>query len=97
MPGVFDGEKTTAPYDYHMPQIFTLPQVMVKTLPDNKLVPMTNPFFQYKFADTDLTEKEWEASGINVMTFFAAKQIPSHAYTDRNTQCEKGDPASWWL
>ena len=69
MPGVFKNHKTTSPYDYHMPQIFTLEDLMVKTLPDEKLVPMSNPFLQYRFVDSDLTKKEWEASGIDVRAF----------------------------
>ncbi|KAH7311251.1 hypothetical protein B0I35DRAFT_481241 [Stachybotrys elegans] len=40
---------TTAPYDWGAPQIFTLPEVMVRRLPDNELVPMPNPFFQFQF------------------------------------------------
>ncbi|KAH7232954.1 common central domain of tyrosinase-domain-containing protein [Fusarium tricinctum] len=40
---------TTAPFDWGAPQIFTLPEVMVRRLPDNKLISMPNPFFQFKF------------------------------------------------
>ncbi|MCJ1284989.1 hypothetical protein MMC26_004326 [Xylographa opegraphella] len=72
MPGVFQGYKTTSPYDYHMPQIFTLQEVMVKTLPDEQLVAMSNPFFQYRFAPGDFTEEEWDASNIDVRDSFQA-------------------------
>ncbi|CVL03756.1 related to tyrosinase precursor (monophenol monooxygenase) [Fusarium mangiferae] len=40
---------TTAPFDWGAPQIFTMPQVMVKRLPDNELISMPNPFFQFNF------------------------------------------------
>ncbi|KAF5723958.1 tyrosinase precursor (monophenol monooxygenase) [Fusarium mundagurra] len=51
-PGVTNPDGTaTAPFDCGAPQIFTLPTVMVRRLPDNELVPMTNPFFQFKFND----------------------------------------------
>ncbi len=66
MPGVFKDNKTVSPYDYHMPQIFTLPEVMIKTLPDNELKPMINPFFKYDFAPGDLNPEEWEHSGLDV-------------------------------
>lgn len=44
---------------------------MVKTLPDNELKLMDNPFFQYKFASTDIKPEEWDVAGINVSTFRA--------------------------
>ncbi|KAF5586322.1 tyrosinase precursor (monophenol monooxygenase) [Fusarium pseudocircinatum] len=46
----------TAPFDWGAPQIFTLPEVMVRRLPDNELVPMTNPFFQYEFTTAQFTK-----------------------------------------
>ncbi|KAJ1326981.1 tyrosinase [Microdochium nivale] len=50
-PGVSNPENgtTTAPYDWGAPQILTLPEVMVRRLPDNELVAMPNPFFQFQF------------------------------------------------
>ncbi|GJC86338.1 tyrosinase [Colletotrichum liriopes] len=50
-PGVSNSKEgtTTAPYDWGAPQIFTLRQVMVRRLPDNELVSMPNPFFQFQF------------------------------------------------
>lgn len=65
-PGVSSGKTTTAPFDYRLPQIFTLPEIMVKTLPDNELKAMLNPFWQYKFAAGDLSSNEWQLSGIDV-------------------------------
>lgn len=65
-PGVSKGKTTTAPFDYRLPQIFTLPEVMVKTLPDNELKAVANPFWQYKFAAGDLKPNEWQLSGIDV-------------------------------
>lgn len=65
-PGVFDGQTTTAPFDYHLPQIFTLSEVMVKTLPDNELKALPNPFWQYKFGAGDLKAHDWQISGIDV-------------------------------
>lgn len=59
IPGVVDGTTTTSPYDYHAPQIFTLPEVMVKRLPDNKLVNMPNRFFQYAFSIDDSKRINW--------------------------------------
>ncbi|KAF5591026.1 tyrosinase precursor (monophenol monooxygenase) [Fusarium subglutinans] len=57
-PGVTNPRKgtTTAPYDWGAPQIFTLREVMVRRLPDNKLVPMKNPFFQFEFSDEQLSK-----------------------------------------
>ena len=78
VPGVFDGEITTAPYDYHMPQIFTLPKVMIKTLPDNELREMDNPLFKYDFAESDLSPAEWKASTLDVSFMFAAQAIRTY-------------------
>lgn len=39
---------------------------MVKTLPDNELKAVGNPFWQYKFASGDLKPNEWQLSGIDV-------------------------------
>ncbi|OBS26116.1 hypothetical protein FPOA_00059 [Fusarium poae] len=60
---------TTAPYDWSAPQIFTLPEVMVRRLPDNKLVPMPNPFFQYQFNSEQfqyLTREGYPATLANI-------------------------------
>lgn len=65
-PGVVDGQKKTAPFDYGLPQIFTLPEVMVRTLPDNELKALANPFWQYKFSAGDLKAHDWQISGIDV-------------------------------
>ncbi|RBQ80962.1 hypothetical protein FVER14953_10660 [Fusarium verticillioides] len=54
-PGVINKDgTTTAPFDWGAPQIFTLPEVMVRRLPDNELVPMANPFFQFEFSQDQL-------------------------------------------
>ncbi|KAF5583284.1 tyrosinase precursor (monophenol monooxygenase) [Fusarium pseudoanthophilum] len=49
-----DDGTTTGPLDWGAPQIFTLPEVMVRRLPDNKLIPMANPFFQFAFSPEQL-------------------------------------------
>lgn len=59
-PGVFANNKTVADYDYHLPLIFTTPQIMAKTLPDNEFVPVVNPFFNYRFEPSDFSKDEWE-------------------------------------
>ncbi|MCJ1439065.1 hypothetical protein MMC27_008456 [Xylographa pallens] len=82
MPGVVKHGTTTAPYDYHMPQIFTLQEVMVKTLPDEQLVAMSNPFLQYKFASGDLTEEEWKASNIDITIPNVKEQTLRHGGND---------------
>lgn len=53
---------------------------MVKTLPDNELVRMRNPLFQYSFATTDLKEEEWKASDIDVRTGSTIEKNYSHEY-----------------
>jgi tyrosinase len=65
-PGVKDGPRTDAPYNYRAPWIFTEPQIMVKTLPDDELKPMDNPFLQWKFASGGLSDKEWGVSQVQV-------------------------------
>lgn len=57
--GVFANKQTVSEYDYSVPLIFTTKDIMVKTLPDNELKPMPNPFFNYKFATSDLKNDEW--------------------------------------
>lgn len=57
-PGVTnpDDGTTTAPYDWGAPQIFTMPEVMVKRLPDNKPISMPNPFFKFEFSPDQLNK-----------------------------------------
>lgn len=59
MLGLFKDKKTYAPYDYHVPWIFTLPKVMIKTLPDNELKLQDNPFYSYKFSEEDRKAIDW--------------------------------------
>lgn len=70
-----NGKTTTAPFDYHLPQIFTLPEIMVKTLPDNELKAVVNPFWQYKFDAGDLSTSEWDISGIDVSKHFHPSSV----------------------
>ncbi|KAF5635886.1 tyrosinase precursor (monophenol monooxygenase) [Fusarium sp. NRRL 52700] len=58
VPGVTNPKNgtTTTPYDWGAPQIFTLKKVMVRRLPDNELIPMKNPFFQFEFSDEQLNK-----------------------------------------
>jgi len=71
-PGVTHGSTTTVPYDYHAPQIFTLPRIMIKSLPDNKLVAMANPLFKFdfvKFEDQkDPRNIDWARSTLNTVS-----------------------------
>lgn len=65
-PGVIKDGQTTAPFDFHVPRIFTVPKVMIRTLPDNELELMDNPFFNYKFQVGDLSDDDWEDSEFSV-------------------------------
>ncbi|KAF9772953.1 hypothetical protein IL306_009291 [Fusarium sp. DS 682] len=65
-PGVVDGSTTTSPYDYHAPKIFTKKKVMVKSLPDNELKPVDNPFFQYEFDASGSNRIDWKYSQLDV-------------------------------
>ncbi|KPM45160.1 hypothetical protein AK830_g1416 [Neonectria ditissima] len=82
-PGVVDGTTTTSPYDYHAPQIFTLPEVMVKRLPDNKLVNMPNPFFQYAFDVDDSKKIQWEHSRLDMSLGHAKERTIRHGGSDQ--------------
>ncbi|KXJ86569.1 hypothetical protein Micbo1qcDRAFT_208983 [Microdochium bolleyi] len=64
--GVTDGSSTTAPYDYHAPQIFTLPEVMVRRLPDNELINMPNPFYRFDFKTEEAKKIAWNTSGLDM-------------------------------
>ncbi|KAH7178750.1 common central domain of tyrosinase-domain-containing protein [Fusarium sp. MPI-SDFR-AT-0072] len=65
-PGVVNGTTTTSPYDFHAPRIFTEKRVMVKRLPDNKLVDMPNPFFQFEFDKSGSGRIDWKYSKLNM-------------------------------
>lgn len=71
-PGVKHGSTTTAPYSYDAPQIFTRSRVMVKSLPDNKLVDMANPLLKFdfvKFKDPkDPRNINWARSTLNTVS-----------------------------
>jgi tyrosinase len=60
-PGVVEnGEDTHFPYNFGIPQIFTVSDVMVRLAPSNEWKPMPNPLRSFTFPKTDgLTNKEW--------------------------------------
>ncbi|KAF5681684.1 tyrosinase precursor (monophenol monooxygenase) [Fusarium circinatum] len=72
-PGVVDGTTTTAPYDFHAPRIFTEKRVMVKRLPDNKLIKMPNPFFQFEFDKSGSERIDWRYSKLDLNRLRDAK------------------------
>ncbi|KAF5633637.1 Tyrosinase [Fusarium tjaetaba] len=63
--GVVNGNTTTSPYDFHAPRIFTKKRVMVKRLPDNKLIEMPNPFFQFEFDESGSNRIDWTFSQLD--------------------------------
>jgi tyrosinase len=67
MPGVTVGDGTTTyPYDFGVPQIFTLEEIYVRLAPDDRVNKIKNPFNRFGFQSGALSEPEWTASGINV-------------------------------
>ncbi|KAF5633744.1 tyrosinase precursor (monophenol monooxygenase) [Fusarium sp. NRRL 25303] len=76
---------TTAPFDWGAPQIFTMPQVMVRRLPDNELIPMPNPFFQYTFSDEQYAKIA--ATGFP-QNFADIKQTIRYGGSDSNAMAE---------
>jgi tyrosinase len=64
--GVVNGSTTTSPYDFHAPRIFTKERVMFKHLPDNKLIEMPNPFFQFAFDESGSNRIDWAFSQLDV-------------------------------
>ncbi|CVL09423.1 related to tyrosinase precursor (monophenol monooxygenase) [Fusarium proliferatum] len=72
-PGVVDGTTTTSPYDFHAPRIFTKKRVMVKRLPDNKLIDMPNPFFQFEFDENGSARIDWRYSKLDIKKLPDAK------------------------
>lgn len=70
MPGVRqDGTTTTYPYDFSVPQIFTVPTINVRTAPDDVLSPIENPFHTFHFPSKAMKESDWRVSAINVSSF----------------------------
>lgn len=59
-------QMTWVPYDYSLPQIFTLPKIMVKTLPNNELKAVRNPFFSFDIPEGSISELEWKAANLDV-------------------------------
>ncbi|KAI9663307.1 MAG: hypothetical protein M1831_002591 [Alyxoria varia] len=60
-PGVIDEGKTSFPYDYRLPKIFTEKNLFARLYPDNTLKPLPrNPFQYYKFVDEDSRQIEWK-------------------------------------
>lgn len=73
-PGVIenDGTMTSYPYDFGVPQIFTLKTIKVRTSPNDKLEPIENPLYSFSFpkprkdGTESMTADDWKASGLKV-------------------------------
>lgn len=66
MPGVVKDGETVAPFDFHVPRIFTVSHVMIKSLPNNVPRLMENPFFNYKFKLGNMDDEDWDKSTFSV-------------------------------
>ena len=54
------GGRTDSEYDYRMPEIFNLEQVMIRLPPDNRLQPQDNPLYTFAFSKKDgIPDKDW--------------------------------------
>ena len=61
-PGIIKNGMTSFPYDYSCPRVFTEESIMVRRSPDDKLVPMKNPLYQFWFPDGGLKdERDWDS------------------------------------
>lgn len=85
----------TKPYDYSMPQIFTLPEVMVKTLPDNEIKPMANPFYNYKFHTDEFKPEQWKASGLDVCSPFPCSATIAKNISVESTEYHASNSSIW--
>jgi tyrosinase len=70
--GITNKNQTTSfPYDFSVPQIFTLTDINVRMYPDDKLVSKANPLHHFRFPDRKgqteaMTTADWSLSRIEV-------------------------------
>ena len=59
-PGVVNNGTTTATYDFSVPEVCTVPQIMLKTPAANKLVVQNNPLYLFNFPQTgSIPANQW--------------------------------------
>ena len=68
-PGVTQRQKkqTSFPYDFSLPQIFTMEEVMIRLPPNNEIKLVKNPLYTYKFplgSGSDKETNEWNGYSI---------------------------------
>jgi tyrosinase len=52
--------KTSFPYDFSIPQIFTMPKIMIRTPKEDKLEPYDNPLFNFAFPKGAIPDGDWK-------------------------------------
>ena len=66
-PGIINNGLTSYPYDYSCPKVFTTEFIMIKRAPDDKLVPIKNPLYDFSFPSGGLLEKrDWDSLSTDV-------------------------------
>lgn len=58
-PGVIKKGMTSFAYDYSCPIAFTVENINVRTAPDDKWTPMSNPLHHWEFEKDFVPEKDW--------------------------------------
>ena len=94
-PGVRPGGSTSFNYDFSVPQIFLLEQVMVRTPPRDELTLFPNPLNSYRFpAQGSIPPNQWSIVGADVRIKRASFIITAFNNCDRlppSRECEQQD------
>lgn len=66
-PGItLDGNRTRHAYDFRMPDIFNVTDVMIRMPPYDRLEVRKNPLYTFKFTDKLNLDKDWARANLKV-------------------------------
>lgn len=66
-PGItFEGNRTRYGYDFRMPDIFNVEDVMIRMPPYDRLEIRKNPLYSFKFTDKLNLDRDWSRAKLKV-------------------------------
>jgi tyrosinase len=66
-PGIkYEGRRTRFEYDFRMPDIFNVKEVMLRLPPHDRLEPRGNPLYNFRFSEKFNLDRDWARAKLNV-------------------------------
>lgn len=66
-PGItLEGNRTRYSYDFRMPDVFNVTEVMIRMPPHDRMEVRRNPLYNFKFTDKLNLDRDWSRAKLNV-------------------------------